>query len=284
MTTSTRSDVHNAVNLVTEDYDYLGSLDWRAGQSGDVGSVKARVDLINAVIVTPGRKWARIHGSGQCDHCGAHLRYAALMLHRPSNTVVEIGETCLENRFDRATADFQRLRKLAELDREAHRVKLSVAGFVSVNPDLEFLATGELPPASANNSFIADVGAKLRRYGSLSDAQVNAVRAAVIRDRNHAIEKANKVTEPKVDVVVGKIQISGEILSTKYVDSQFGSTLKMLVRDNRGFKVWGSVPRSIDGQGDLRGRNVQFTATVEASKDDSTFGFFSRPTQARIVA
>lgn len=33
-----------------------------------------------------------------------------------------------------------------------------------------------------------------------------------------------------------------------------------------------------------RGHRVALTATIEASADDEAFGFFSRPTKARIVA
>lgn len=270
-----RTDSHNAVNLVTENYDYLGSLDWQE-------SSPARMALINAVIVTPGRKWAGVHGSGQCDHCGARLRYAALMLHRPSDTVLEVGETCLENRFDRATADFQRLRKQAELDRGQQRIKKAVAEFVDANPDLAFLANGEIPAESAKNFFIMDVSRKLRTYGELSEKQVAAVRNSIVKDREFAAKKAAEVTLPTSTVVEGKIVVTGEVVSTKFVDNQFGSTYKMLVRDERGFKVFGSVPNNIYDV--KRGQRVTFSATVTKSDSDNSFGFFSRPTKAGILA
>lgn len=101
----------------------------------------------------------------------------------------------------------------------------------------------------------------------------------------------------------GRLEIVGTIRSAKYVDSDFGSTLKMLV-EGEGWKVWGSVPKNIadseyyafysaDGNdpaddgigvwsGALIGREIKFTATVKPSDTDTSFGFFTRPTKAEI--
>lgn len=67
----------------------------------------------------------------------------------------------------------------------------------------------------------------------------------------------------------------------------------------RGFLVWGSVPASLDDDlYDLlteldaedfvhmvRGHEIRvsFTAAVERSDSDHTFGFFKRPSKARIL-
>ena len=52
----------------------------------------------------------------------------------------------------------------------------------------------------------------------------------------------------------------------------------MLVKDDSGFKVFGTVPSSISrvSKGDV----VEFTATLEPSKDDPKFGFYKRPSKA----
>ncbi len=66
----------------------------------------------------------------------------------------------------------------------------------------------------------------------------------------------------------------------------YGPTIKMLVKEDRGFKLWGSVPKSIlqsvQSSQMLVGKHVAFSATVEPSKSDSKFGVFSRPTKAEI--
>lgn len=105
-------------------------------------------------------------------------------------------------------------------------------------------------------------------------------------------------------IVNGKQSITGEIISTKVVDGfAYGQrVVKMVVKDDRGFKVWGTVPQAIldeyvyrSGIGFdadenywnynvLKGQRVTFSATVEASNDDDKFGFFKRPTKAAIAA
>ena len=102
-------------------------------------------------------------------------------------------------------------------------------------------------------------------------------------------------------IVNGKQIITGKIISTKLVHgfAYNQKVLKMVVKDDRGFKVYGTVPRSIIEQGaesticlgeehwnyeDLKGQRVTFTATVQASNDDDKFGFFKRPTKAAIAA
>jgi hypothetical protein len=55
----------------------------------------------------------------------------------------------------------------------------------------------------------------------------------------------------------------------------------MLVRDDRGFKVWGTVPSSLPNTD--RGDKVTFTASVERSNNDETFGFFKRPSKATLI-
>lgn len=75
----------------------------------------------------------------------------------------------------------------------------------------------------------------------------------------------------------GRVAITGEILATKLQESYYGDTWKMLVKDDRGFKVWGSIPSSLHAS---RGARVTFMAAVEPSRDDDKFGFYKRPTKA----
>lgn len=68
-------------------------------------------------------------------------------------------------------------------------------------------------------------------------------------------------------------EFCGEVLTT--------NAYKMLFRDGRGFKLWGSVPSGISNVS--RGDRVSFVARVEASAADPKFGFFSRPTKAQYI-
>lgn len=67
-----------------------------------------------------------------------------------------------------------------------------------------------------------------------------------------------------------------------------GETIKMLVSvpvEGGAFKLWGTAPESIlfGTSGPIKGCEVEFTARVEASKDDPCFGFFSRPTKGSVT-
>lgn len=94
------------------------------------------------------------------------------------------------------------------------------------------------------------------------------------------------------DVPTGRVVIEGTVTSTRTQSSDWGTTLKMRVVSPEGWSVYGTVPRDIEtrwdeaqdrwveiGEGDV----VRFTATVEASRDDSTHGWYKRPTKAEIV-
>lgn len=82
-------------------------------------------------------------------------------------------------------------------------------------------------------------------------------------------------------VPVGRIEVVGTMRARKWVENAYGGTLKMLVEGD-GWKVWGSVPAALRDAGAEIGSTVAFTATVEAS-DDPAFGYFTRPSQARVV-
>jgi hypothetical protein len=75
--------------------------------------------------------------------------------------------------------------------------------------------------------------------------------------------------------VEGRQEIEGEILTTKFVESDYGTTEKMLLKLSDGRKCWGTVPSKLDkfDIGDI----VSIKATISISRDDKTFAFFKRP-------
>ncbi len=109
--------------------------------------------------------------------------------------------------------------------------------------------------------------------GELTDEEVRD--AHVLLEQNHVEQAARR------PVPTGRTIIQGEILATKTVDTQWGVTVKLLVQ-GAGWRVWGSRPSEISTA--ERGDVVEFTATVSASDDDDSFGFYSRPTKAHILA
>lgn len=92
-------------------------------------------------------------------------------------------------------------------------------------------------------------------------------------EEERAREYANAEEVPE-----GRLEVSGEILALKTQDGYFGPEHKMLIKDKRGFKLWGTRPSSLYGV--ERGDHVSFMATAERSSDDPKFGFYKRPTKA----
>jgi hypothetical protein len=209
------------------------------------------------------------------------------MKHPKSMKIVEIGETCLENRFELATYEFHKLRKAAQLDRQAQRIKALVADFVEANPDLAFMADKTMesfPLTSRNNSFVLDVSRKLRNYGELSDRQVEAVRNAVKRDAERETREAAQAAERAAagPVPAGdKVDIEGTVVGRKFHENDYGVSYKLTVKLANGSCVWFTEPSRIEvSVGDeIKCR----LSTITASDDNESFGFGKRPTRFEIT-
>lgn len=97
-------------------------------------------------------------------------------------------------------------------------------------------------------------------------------------------ERTEKIEARPVPDTDKRIRVTGTVLSTKSVEGYYGMQWKMLVRvpvDGGAFKLWGTIPSAIDPE---VGDTVTFMARVERSRDDESFGFFSRPTKAEVTA
>lgn len=306
----TRTDAHSPKNLVTEDYEFAYAYDAHPTEG------YRPIGVLNALIAE-GWHFGQVHGGDTCDHCGTGLRYVAVLQHLPSHTLIKVGETCLDNRFSRASSEFHALRAQARLNREEATRQERIAAAVEANPVLVWLTYPEALHGGRTeakvcegdscfytwkaceghtdfadfNSFLDDIAAKFRRYIDLSDKQIAAVERAVLRDTERRDRAAARRAEEQaakeageieaVPADAGRIVITGEVVSLKTVESDFGLQFKMLVRDDRGFKVYGTEPSSINP---AKGDRVTFTARVERSRDDEFFGFYSRPTKAAVIA
>lgn len=136
------------------------------------------------------------------------------------------------------------------------------------NPD-----TGE--ELTRDDNFYMSLYHKLEKWGSLSVKQVEAVQRGVDRKKQREAEK--EALTQVAPLAEGRYGIEGEILTMKWQESQYGSTLKMLVKLDDGNKVWGTCPSKLQVE---VGDRVRFFAQVERSRDDDHFGFYKRPTAA----
>lgn len=137
--------------------------------------------------------------------------------------------------------------------------------------------------ADADFFTLADMVRNLVRFGSWSDKQAAyAVKLTNnLRNLKETVIKWQEEQEALADVPEGRIVVTGTVLSTKFQEGYYGTEHKMLVQDDTGFKVWGTVPSKISSV--QKGDRIQYTVTVKPSPNDAKFGFGSRPSKATIL-
>lgn len=154
------------------------------------------------------------------------------------------------------------------------------------------------------NDFMESLYSQMaRKNGALSEKQLAAIKRGMVKRAEFAAERAAEDAKfaDAEDVPEGHAQtITGEILSCKFKHSDFGGAYKIVVRDDRGFKIYGTLPRRIEEMfesfrydadqaldesvsQEAKGKRITFVAQTEQSKDDTKFGFFKRPRQAVLL-
>lgn len=303
--TMNRTDIHRPVEMDPAAYRYVGAADNAAGDPGarrgisseytyfgvtvtafsPIGAIRTALETLVAQNDPMGR------GVYQCHHCGARLRYFAVMLHVATGEHITVGETCLDNRFAlESKADFDRLRKAAELDRQAQRIKTAAREFVAklegdtaiaLDRDVNFVEHFGLDPNGYAARKIEDYRDKLwNKYGSLFESGTNFV-AKLIRENKGQVARqaqvaAERAAEVKIPAPTGRQTFEGVIVSRKGRDTEFGYVIKLTVKVTTAagvYLVWLTEPRSADFE---RGDTVRLTATLSPGNEPH-FAFGKRP-------
>ena len=187
-----------------------------------------------------GKERDSVHAK-QCAHCGQRLKYGALLSNESEKSLIVIGEDCLWNRFQEVTAaQFKQLREDAKAKAAATRSMERKNTALKENPGL---AAGY----DSTNSFVQDVMRRFDRKGEITERQLAAVLKVVKQDAERAERKAQWTTEAELaaDAPTGKVTVTGEIISTKWQESMYGSTHKMILKTEAGWKLWVTVPNNI---------------------------------------
>lgn len=288
-----RTDLHSEKNLRPEDYRVLEYFNTKidpemhmmcamAGDSELINQFREDAERIRKMLDERG---AKIHGGwSNCDHCGAHYHHGVLLEHIDTEELITVGWICGERRFELSNIEWNRVRLEKVLKQIRHRrSKISkLRTFVRENREVARMISRH----SKKNTFLSSLRYQLDRDGTLSRAQVDAVPKAVEYIEEQAARIAEIKAEPKSPAPEGRVVVTGEIVFTKSQDSQYGTTWKMLVKCD-GFRVWCTIPTAIETENgcfiDLKGRVVTFTATLQRSKDDSSFAFAKRPSKATLA-
>jgi hypothetical protein len=209
------------------------------------------------------------HGN-RCAICGHAICKFAMLVDLKTNEAITIGMDC----FSTYEGSSEATGAMVRLGREIERRRL-------VDAANKFFAANGLIEAMelrSKHHILQDLFSKCVKYGNLSEKQI----AFALKLANEVSERETvKANEPPASPApTGRCTVVGTLLGFKSVENDFGSTLKMLVQADEGFKVWVTCPTSLRAD---RGDKVQFTATITPSNDDPCFAFGSRPSKASNV-
>jgi hypothetical protein len=271
-----RDDIHSPSNFDPAEYVYVGAFDSGILDeqiSYDQAADRARLMMLLTTDGFPNGNW---NTRGTCDHCGANFRYVTVWAHMDGEYIA-VGTVCAEERFDlpnRVSFDIKRLKAQA-----ASAAKLRQAD--------DFIAAHGLAEVIEVDHYITrDILGKLRKYGSISEAQVNLLRKLHREAAERAGAAARREEETKVAAPLGRTEYEGVVikLAEKYSDFDGSTYWKMTVKVTD--EILGGVyfvhvtkPSKLQIR---TGETVRMTATLSHG-NDSHFAFGKRPSGAQKI-
>lgn len=299
-----RTDIHRPSAINPDEYQFVAFEYQKIESFGDCQAILENRARIQAHMQRTGGTYSDHEHGGNCHICGAWAIYTILFYHEPTNVYIRTGQVCAE-KMDMSYGDYNRFRAAIQ------DARLAVAGKKKAFAILQqygekglgrcwSIYEDQMEPCECpgNNvgehergcfkgmreeGIIWDMVSKLIKYGSLSSKQFDflekLLKSIDTREERHAQRERERLAA--ADCPAGRVTIAGKVVSSKVVDTDFGSQVKMLVVATEGFKVWGSAPAAFLDDEALVGRFVRFTATVTPKADDPKFGFFKRPTACR---
>lgn len=279
-----RTDVHSPSNIIPSDYEYVAVWTMNIQGIGDSLFMLRERELVHAHMERTNGTYAHVETSGSCQVCGnVQAIFLALFHHAKTNTYVRVGFDCtrkLEMSGDFAA--FNQFRRNVSDAREAQAGKRKA---IAILGDLSLLEAWEIYTAeTVSNQYeertITDIIGKLVKYGNISEKASAFVKSLLNRIADRPLIEAQRQAEKDaaLPVPTGRVELIGEVVGMKTVECQaysyYGPTeqTKLIIRLENGSKVYGNRFANLE-----RGDKVHFVATVEASKDDTKFGFYKRP-------
>jgi hypothetical protein len=270
-----RTDAHRpaAATFNPEDYDYTGAVfNWHPEwpQEND------HANEIKATLVAQGYRFGGVHGSGRCDHCGAHLRYAGLLIHRPSRTLIYAGEQCMDNRFSGSAADFRAMRAGVKAAQERKAKLEAFNALCDKYPVLAFATYAENIQGDGldyHRAKLADLLSGPRQYGDITPGRlrfitslVDEMAAKVAQAAEWAAARAARVNAHQ-GAVGAKLTVSGVVRMAREMDNPYdyyGGVRTLLVVDTPGGTVKWMASKALPVD---RGDAITLTGKVKAHDD-----------------
>jgi len=277
-----RDDVHAPKNFNPDDYQLLDVVDAEqriyhvalrilpeGGWVKEVTDVKTpkgeALDLIH-------ERGANVHpGLSRCDHCGAHIRYAALHEHGPSGEIVVSGTQCATERFGVSEMKYLRKRAEQEAKRRAtleDNVKQK-SDFNAAHPGLMLAIRAELE--REYNSFLDDMVSAYESYHGLTERQVE-VTERILADRfdayNAQFEERDEAGAAEPSEWIGsegeRLDLTVTVEKILAFENGYGGTYLHIMRDEEGNRlVWFASATSKSGNQMEEGETWAVRGTVK---------------------
>jgi hypothetical protein len=262
------------VNCVTEraQYDEDGKL-IKLGEHAPGGHccLRALEDVAKVTFASHG-------GMGKCSACGSRFVYGEVWRHEPTGEHVNIGHICGEKYgllMDRSAFEIEAGRhRSAAAVRLTRKLKAeSRAAFLAENPGLE-------DALKTDHYIVCDIAARFTEHCKLSEKQV----ALVMKLANEAANPEPE--ETYVPTPEGKQTFRGRVISVKDQEGYYGWTTKATVKvetPDGVWLAWGTAPAKLlddaadNNDHELKGAEVEITATLTRSDRDEHFAFMKRP-------
>lgn len=309
-----RPSVINPAEFEFVAHHYLGPIGESMMESGiceEMAEQQERLEehqAAHAGFTVAGHKWP-----GQCDCCGARYLWGATFHTATTNTYISIGGICADKMRLGSPSAMKTFREQVNTwkihnERVAKaRAYLTTVGLIAML-DL-FLSkdnSREFPEVT-----LRDMCSKVIGWGNeLSDKQQafahKLLQQITDRPKMLAEREARDAARQPVPVTDKRLTVKGTIISAEYREGGYSSQgfyqpscVKIVVEATEGYKVWGTAAGELTDAvlefsdksylgGDeqatlLKGKRVQFDARLTPSDKDTKFGFFKRPTKARIL-
>tara|TARA_R100000501_G_C2590308_1_gene90539 strand:+ start:1 stop:891 length:891 start_codon:yes stop_codon:yes gene_type:complete len=288
-----RTDIHRPSQIKPTDYEYIGIEFLVVGRDpkGELIEVNDGEEIQKHMEETGGTIADHRHG-GMCQICGTNCVYTAIFYHTKSNTYLRTGFDCASNIKTGLENIFKRAKKTADKFRKYIAGKKKAQGILK-EANLEECWTifnyDKCPDYYEENT-IQSIVSNLVKYGNISEKQIvflfKLLSQISTRVEREAKRKAER--EAAEDCPDGRVSITGTVLKAEWREGYYGSSvLKITVKDERGFLVWGTAPTIYNGEEDVDVRKhdkISFRATVTQSDKDSKFGFYKRPVKGEFLA
>jgi hypothetical protein len=279
--TTTRTDIHRPSEIKPSDYDFI-ALHYIGPDVDEIGFTASMIvqrDIVDAHQKLTNATWSNHAHGGTCHCCGATALHLCVFYHRDTNQYIVTGIDCADQIADGLAPKMRKFREGVKQEREYAAGKTRRA--------LELEKRGLSHALDSKNGIVYDILEKLRRYGSLSEAQWRFVQNLLVQDVEAAARQKQQDEERAAakdipdtlfkDRQTVRMTVVG--MKKPDLDAMYPSW-KLILKHDDGWLLMGSRPATLDDV--ERGDVVEFAARFNRGKD-SKFGFYSRPTKASVV-